>query len=296
MTGDMQLLPAGSAILNSPDSTHSDRIRRGSHTEALPHFDYLPLEPDTSSLRRASLYHRLVKSVHASPVDSPNLSSTDLTDLRQRRRSHGSDASTIVNDPYLLSAPEPSSSRGMRSTSDSRSGRSSIDGMYQSAGRESSREPTPDGTGHRKSGKFSIAAAFRGLSRPRGVSKGRFPSGPELALVPESPASGRRGSGSSISGHIRGDDSPTGVRSVSFDQDAAPYGRGAAGSRSTPRTASPAGTRRNSPDRARGRHVGMKLLTDKLRGTGDHEDTEEDAHNWKEFRKGQYGCTGQGGA
>lgn len=180
----------------------------------------------------------------------------------------------------------------------------------------SSHDGNDDGRG-RKSHKFSLAATLRGLSKdvkervshPQGRSKSRTRVDKHLRTDSMhdsfdgssssifSPPMSRGGSSSALASSEAGRGSVThGSRhsSVRHDDFTPPHGRDESGSvrrnRSKDRISSTVGGREQERNRsrARGRHMGMKVLTDKL-GLGEHEEQEkgEDVHNWKEFRKGQ---------
>ncbi|KAK8849580.1 hypothetical protein IAR55_004915 [Kwoniella newhampshirensis] len=166
----------------------------------------------------------------------------------------------------------------------------------------------------RKSGKFSLAATLRGLSRDvkERVQHGRHPSKSRSRIDSPTrhgsfdfaPPTGGASSSTSVSMMMSRTGSGSGVpdsfrnnqqrhASVTSGGDfTVPYGRGGAARSSRSRERDPSATRvrdgqERSRSRARGRHMGMKVLTDKL-GLGEHEDQGEDLHNWKEFRKGTY--------
>ncbi|WVQ79308.1 hypothetical protein IAT38_001405 [Cryptococcus sp. DSM 104549] len=248
--------------------------------------------------------------------------STIVEDTPSRFTSSGSSQNLPSSRPPSAHAPRHRTASGTPSIA-------SAPGLaHLMPGGSHHREPSEDSRG-RKSGKFSLAATLRGLSRDvkervqhggRHGSKSRTRDGgsrPE-SLVDHPIGNGlsggssttsinmaRTGSGSALASAV-----PESVRHAANhgsrhasmrseeSQSRPDYRRSAAGSasasgrsRSRERNSSAVrGVRdgqERSRSRARGRHMGMKVLTDKL-GLGEHEEQADDVHNWKEFRKGTY--------
>lgn len=284
--------------------------------------------PPSGSSRRSSLLARDSRAAF-SQNSSANNSITELTETRQGRQSRLGSTSTIVERipaPGSNTSPRSSSSHlalGHLLDTSPRSNRTTR-GSFTLAMKpnmdhlkEGSRDGESDGRG-RKTGKFSLSAAFRGLSqdvkdrvnhkRPSSRSRGpvegdasgraRAPSvaeGSQSHLQTISARStSRQASGSGLPASLLSESSVARTgRAESFSSAAEefhpPFGRGGAGSRSRERRAdSPAGDR--SASRGRGRNKGMKALTGAL-GIGPggtlEDEMGEDMHNWKEFRKGE---------
>ncbi|WRT69571.1 uncharacterized protein IL334_006559 [Kwoniella shivajii] len=229
------------------------------------------------------------------------------TVTRRGRSSRTGSASTIVETPGLGSQVNlPSSLRNASGQQRAASGTPSLSSapslQHLRNASSTHRDSSEDSRG-RKSSKFSLAATLRGISRDvketfhhnRHASKSRSrresPTRDSISDRPPLPTSSssttsmtmaRSGSGTTVNDTRR--------RPAVVPDDFVPYGRGGAGStsrqsRSRERDASARGRdEERSRSRARGRHIGMKVLTDKL-GLGEHEEASDDVHNWKEFRK-----------
>ncbi|WWD20206.1 hypothetical protein CI109_104682 [Kwoniella shandongensis] len=247
-------------------------------------------------------------------------SEDNLSITRAGRTSRTGSASTIVESGQqtIASGSQPTlppgvHARPQRAASGTPS-LTSVPSLQHLRPAHSAHRDSEDSRG-RKSGKFSLAATLRGLSRDvkERVQHGRHPSRSRSRMnsptrqasfndqhpyvngssssTSVSMAMSRTGSGSVAPDSLRG--SQQRHPSVqSGDDFMAPYGRGGAARESRSRERDPSSARERdgqerSRSRARGRHMGMKILTDKL-GLGEHEDQGEDVHNWKEFRKGTY--------
>ncbi|ORX37870.1 hypothetical protein BD324DRAFT_656128 [Kockovaella imperatae] len=146
----------------------------------------------------------------------------------------------------------------------------------------------------RRSSRFSLSAALGAVkdrvsskSRSRNPSRQASRSASVASIQPSGLPMERIGSNASLSRF-----------GAHHEDDGLPARGGSRPGRSRDRTRSPGRIDREgasrtrdhddrSPSRARGRHKGMKVLTDAL-GIGEHPADEEDIHNWKEFRKGTY--------
>ena len=131
----------------------------------------------------------------------------------------------------------------------------------------------------RKGGKFSIASALRSISRATSTSRTRQTSQPPSAPSAHySDSLNRTSSSSHMDGRMQ--------MLATEDREIRPFGRGgAARSPSRTRALSPVHSDR-SDSRGRGRGMSMKALG---LGGEDADVMDGGSHNWKEFKKGEFG-------
>ena len=302
-----------------PEDSPTDEARRSSLSSASQSQGEQDCLPSTNDSRHSSHLSRETRSNTPSGSTNPRAVSVD-TGRSDHTSRHGSMDNTLANT-VANSATTIATRPHDRRLDSGESWRSA--GTFPRTPRtakppvqgptSATRDPSEDGRGRRHS-KFSLAAALEAVkdrvgSKSRSRNSRSRPSSNHDGATPTGNGSfdhgtnmSRTGSGNgpqgvdSVSGtlaHVghlleteRGRDGRAGPSQVDFTH---PFGRGGAArqSRSRDRTVSPSRKIRDgdhSPNRNRGRHKGMKVLTGKL-GL-DHEVEGEDVHNWKEFRKG----------
>ena len=300
---------------NTPAHSASASIRTRPSTDTLARDGTTP--PDSNLDRVASGNAPVVSSPLSErpffgDVPAPNTGSsapsggsTPMELAEAARARQGSTASILNNNHTSQEAlpHRPSMVGGQRFASEqsSRSVSFSVERQGGSSPRRPSEpqpqaELSPDDARGRKQSRFSISAALGAVkdrvsskSRSRTASRQASRAGSVASVHEDAGAPSPRGNSNNIHSQL-----PP-------DLAAAVHSRhGAKMSGSKERTDSPRRAHGDkhrgkshddrSPSRGRGRHKGMKVLTDAL-GLGEHPpEGGEDVHNWKEFRKGELEC------
>lgn len=253
--------------LDMPPPAAQQEPRRGSMTPA-PTTTIVDDQEYVSVSRRGSRQTNLVELV-PSPAGSPSLRPVDA-------RGPGRAAGVLLGSP---SSSRRSSGVGQRPSMgqlrNSGPSGSSTPPTENAAASSSSGPSAPAQDRGRKSSKFSLASALRGISMD---VKDRVSHGGR--------AVSRGGREESIGDGESRTSAAAPISDVGLHP---PFGRGGAARSLTAvrRTQSPEGSADRSGSRSRGRAKGLKVLTDAM-GLDDDEREEGAAHhNWKEFRKGE---------